>query len=307
MRRQGLSPRTVLGYEGLLDSQILPTLGHIKLQDITAATLNRFYVKVENAPSKKTGRTISGTYAAKYHAALRTMLNCAVKWDYISTNPAYKADPPKPDTQEFKVYDDVQSLALLDALDSEPITWRTMMTLALFSQMRRGELIALNWSDVTGDVLHVTRNAVYTPEQGMILKSPKTAAGKRMISLPSPVVQCLKDLRIHQLQERMKLGETWADEDAVFTQWNGARMHIDTPTKWFSKFLDRHELPRIRLHDLRHTGASLLISQGLDVETVKQRLGHARASTTMNIYGHAYQKADRAASNLLENMLKNGQ
>ena len=296
--RRNLSPRTLAGYDYLLRSRILPRLGDRAIQDIKPATLNAFYASLA-----KDG--LSGTTQKQYHQVLNSMLTCAVRWQMLAVNPLMAVEPPKTDTQEITPYTDEQSLALLEALEGEENKWRLLVMLGLYAQLRRGEVVGLDWSSVDLDsgIISVVQNAVSVPGRGTVLGPPKTKTGRRTISIPSPVVKVFKAWRAEQNAERLKLGEIWQNSGAVFTQWNGERMHPDTPTQWFYKFLERNQLPHIRFHDLRHTGASLLISAGMDIETVKNRLGHAQASTTMNVYGHAYQKNDERAAQVLDNIL----
>lgn len=103
--------------------------------------------------------------------------------------------------------------------------------------------------------------------------------------------------------KRLSLGESWVDSEAVFTKWNGTRMAVDSPASWFREFLKVNNLPPINPDGLRHTGASLLIAQGIDVQTIRQRLGHARASTTMDIYAHAFQECDELATDAFDQVL----
>lgn len=165
-------------------------------------------------------------------------------------------------------------------------------------------MVGLDWSAVNGDTIQIKQAAVYVPGEGIKLKPPKTASGVRSVTVPPMVCDALRRWKAEQNEQRLKLGEFWHNSGAVFTQWDGQRMHPDTPTRWFDKFLKRHELPHIRLHDLRHTGASLLIASGMDIETVKKRLGHSKASTTLDIYAHAYEHNDRRAADALEKILQ---
>ena len=109
-------------------------------------------------------------------------------------------------------------------------------------------------------------------------------------------------MEIYQLF--LALGGAWIDEGAIFTQWNGGRMHVESPTKWFNQFLEKNNLPHIRFHDLRHTGASLLIAKGMDVESVRQRLGHADANTTLRFYAHAFSDAEKRSAEILQEVFK---
>ena len=112
-----------------------------------------------------------------------------------------------------------------------------------------------------------------------------------------------KEYQKKQLEQRLKCGDKWVETNRLFIQWNGAPMHPDSITGWFRKFLKRKELPYITFHGLRHTHATLLIAQGLDVRTVSNRLGHAQTSTTLNIYAHSFARMDREASDKIDNLL----
>lgn len=143
----------------------------------------------------------------------------------------------------------------------------------------------------------------------------------RKIAIPSSVKDLLKSYKQFQSQERLESGDQWKGDDWVFTQLNGEIMHPDTPTKWFKKFLEdynekvhsdknipknqkeKYLLPVIKFHCLRHTAATLLIHKGLNVRAVSSRLGHANTSTTMNIYAHALQTADKQATDMMESIL----
>ena len=128
-------------------------------------------------------------------------------------------------------------------------------------------------------------------------------SSRRVIRLPSPAISALKALKIHQAQERLKLGEQWQNSNKIFTTWNGKPIHPDTVSGWFHDFIKRHNLPDIKVHNLRHTNATLLIFNGTDIKTVSQRLGHANVSTTGNLYTHAIKTADERAAEALADIL----
>ena len=158
--------------------------------------------------------------------------------------------------------------------------------------------------------LSITKSAEKVKGE-VITKAPKTRTSYRRVSLPASVVTLARKWKIEQLQYRLSIGSQWNGSNYVFIQWDGSRMYPDTPTKIFNKIIARHnatapdneQLPRITLHDLRHTSATLLIAQNVDIRTVSSRLGHAKTSTTMNIYAHALQQKDREAANALDDLL----
>ena len=198
------------------------------------------------------------------------------------------------------------------------LQFRVFFTLAIYGGFRRGELIALNWNDIDPvmKTIRIDEAITLSKEKGEEVKNPKTEAGKRTIMLPQVCFDLLEQWRREQLKLCMKLGTAWQGyrgkeygKNPVFIQMDsGKRMYIQTPTAKFKKILtaynatvpEEKKLPVIRLHDLRHTSASYLIASGIDIETVAKRLGHSKASFTLDIYGHALESMDEKAANALE-------
>jgi integrase len=121
--------------------------------------------------------------------------------------------------------------------------------------------------------------------------------------VPQSSIALLKRWKVFQAKQRLKVGDLWAGGDWVFTTWDGHRMHPDSISGWWPKFLKKNNLPHIPFHGLRHTSATLLIAEGTDVQEVAGRLGHATTSTTTSIYSHFIRSADQAAAEKLDNLL----
>lgn len=195
----------------------------------------------------------------------------------------------------------------MDKLAEAPLKHRTGVALGLLCQMRLCEIGGLNWDDVDFDkaTLRVERSAVCAKDKGVVIKSTKTEAGRRVISLPDDVIVLLRKLKAEQAQHRLLLGDKWEESNAVFVQWNGHRQHPRTLSAWFQKFLKQHDLPKIRFHDLRHSGASFLLNiMGMPTQIVTDRLGHSSASVTLAFYSHGYEEKDRAAADGLGALLR---
>ena len=182
--------------------------------------------------------------------------------------------------------------------------------MALFGGFRLGELIALTWDDIDfkSCTVSISKSTAKTKD-GMITKSPKTASSIRIVSLPTETMSLLRRWKAEQQAYRLSAGTYWKGIGHIFIQDNGSQMDISTPNHVFKKIIKRYNesaeeadrLPEITLHGLRHTSATLLIAQNIDIRTVSGRLGHAECSTTMNIYAHALKKQDeRAAASIGE-------
>ena len=182
--------------------------------------------------------------------------------------------------------------------------------------------LPLTWNDVDFKSRTISINkAITKTKEGQFVKETKTVAGNREIMLPSQCFEVLKEWKLKQMELALSLGDEWQgetgkdfDKNYIFIQLeNGSRMDIDTPTHKFKKAIrnyndsctcEENKLPEIHLHDLRHTSATLLLSNHVDIETVSHRLGHSKASITLDVYGHWMEETDRTASDTLENLFR---
>ena len=223
-----------------------------------------------------------------------------------------------------------------------PLQWRVYFTLAIYGQLRRGEECGLTWRDIDLNKHTVSINkALASVKEGQFVKDPKTSAGIRNIVIPSDCIALLRQWKKEQRALCLEMGTAWKghrdaiengkqtdsfEDNTVFIQLdNGLPLHLSTPGHKFAEIIELYntaceneaeqmnnetekrrkladKLPKIRLHDLRHTGATLLLAKNTDIETVSRRLGHSKASVTLDIYGHALPENDKQASDVLEAM-----
>ena len=216
-----------------------------------------------------------------------------------------------------------------DVTRSVDLMWRVYFTMAIYGMFRRGEMCALTWNDIDEkkQTISIDKAAAMT-RQEQYIKGPKTEAGIRVVSMPEEIFVLLREWKKEQTALCMKLGTAWKghrngmkedgktpdsfDENNVFIQLDsGLPVHLSTPGHKFHEIIDLYnatcekaedQLPHIRLHDLRHTGATLLLGNNADIETVSHRLGHSKASVTLDIYGHALPENDKQAAEMLEAM-----
>ncbi|KNZ41391.1 tyrosine-type recombinase/integrase [Acetobacterium bakii] len=251
-------------------------------------------------------RQVSNETVLHYHKLLNNIMNNAVKWSVIPFNPIEKrVELPKSDRKEPAYMDDKEALEFLELLEEEPLKYKLALNLLIFSGFRRGEIGGLKWADIDFDakIITIKRALKYIPGEGLFEGDTKTFKSKRSIKLPDFIFDLLKAHRVWQLEERLKVGDRWNDNDYVFTRWNGQPMSLDTIGAYLKKFTDKHGLKPVHLHSLRHTNASILIASGVDLKTVSSRLGHSNLSTTGNIYAHVINSADAKASDALDNIL----
>ncbi len=195
-----------------------------------------------------------------------------------------------------------------------PTQFKVLFNIALFGGLRRGELLALTWDDTDFDnnSISISKSTGYTGKETYI-KAPKNKSSIRVIKLPGTVMELIKRYKKEQQELRLSLGDQWQGENYLFIQWNGRQMNVATPYHTFKDIVakynatvpdEKDKLPDIPFHGLRHTSATLLISENVDIRTVSARLGHAQTSTTMNIYAHSLKELDEKAADTLGNLLK---
>jgi integrase len=251
----------------------------------------------------KTGGKLTGNSIMHFHRFLSSALTYAVRMNMIRDNPARRTQPPKVKTKEAAFLSEEEAANMINALTGEDIQFRTMLTLLLYGGMRKGELHGLKWTDLdfeTG-VLHIERELQYLQKNGLHVRPPKNESSIRWIKLSAGVLEVLRQYHTWQIEERLKVGDQWNDEDWIFTSWNGKPRHPDGLPKLLKAFLKKHGFrSNISLHSFRHSNASFLIAAGVDLRTVSKRLGHAQMSTTANIYSHQIRSADEAAAVALD-------
>ncbi len=178
--------------------------------------------------------------------------------------------------------------------------------LALFCGLRAGEVLALSWNDIQGDMLTVAGSVEEVPRMPLQIKRPKTEAGRRTVTLPSPVVTALQEHKVKQLKQRLAFGQGKLPDDALVfpNKYNGGIARRTGLSIEWAKTVKALGLPPVTFHGLRHTMASALVDAGLPVTMIASRMGHASAAVTLRVYSHLYPKDDRAAAEAIERMIR---
>ena len=243
-----------------------------------------------------------------YHQFIRAVLSKAKRERIIPVNvAAEQVTAPKVHKKEILYFDDVQARRFLSVLDAEKdVRIKSAFYVMLFTGVRRGELCGLRWDDVDMDknIIHVRRASQYLPKQGVHEVPTKTGASIRDISVPINVINVLREYRKWWVERRFSYAEDWKGQlDHLFIQEDGKPINPDTINLWLDRLLKTSDLPHITPHGLRHTFATLQITSGVDIRTLQARTGHAQASTLTDIYSHAIQSAQQAASDSLADVL----
>lgn len=301
-----LAGTTYGNHQRKLKDHILPVIGHMEMNKINELILLDLLSNLK----RKDGKEGELSFHSKQdiYRTLQSIFKYATKWKVIQSNPMEGIEKPKPNDTEYEhgdlqVYDEEEIAQLMKLIQHEPEHWRIMFTLALAAGLRRGELLGLEWKnvDTVNNQVEIKQTIVLT-KTGPHIKTTKTKTSKRIVTLPSSMIEELKTYRKQWVKNKLKYADQWEEDkyEWVFCNEKGHHLHPSSPTNKWSKFLKANEFKYIRLHDLRHTSASLLIAQGVHAKIISERLGHSDISITMNTYGHAFKSADRAAADKLE-------
>ena len=254
-------------------------------------------------------KKLSSETVTHYLRCISSVLSKAVEWQIIVANPCDRVKAPKRIQKKIRFMEIDEIREIMTATTKlDDIRIQTAVLIFLFSGIRKGELSALEWSDIDFEsgTMTIERSMQYIRGKGLITTSTKSESGERIISLSASMIEQLKVYRSWQNEIRLKLGSYWIDRNRIFTRHNGDYIAPSTVYHWVKNFLIDNGHSEMTVHGLRHTNISLLLSQGVDVITVSRRAGHSRPSTTTDIYAHALRKPDEIAADKLEMILMPG-
>ena len=270
---------TAYGYRGMIENYLKPQLGEIRLQKLTARDIQQYYTWLMDE------KELSPNTVIKHHNLLTNTLNAAERQEYITKNPMRAVSPPKKRQREAKFYTPEQLGILLDKAVGTRL--ELPVFICAYLGLRRGELCGLRWSDV--DLEHKTITIENTRTQAgkkEIEKGTKTASSTRTLYLPDTLCDMLKAAREHQQACRAEYKNAYDDNDYVVVMEDGRPFRPNYLSELFGKFLADNDLPKIVLHELRHTFASLSNQAGIPAYNIGKALGHSTPATTQKIYTH---------------------
>ena len=286
---------------------IIPELGQYKLKEINAEILQGFYEKMRKKISQRTKKVFSEKTVSGMHRGISTMLTDAVKGHYLKTNPALGAYKKKGVHKELVIADEDTIKKLFECLEQEQLKYELYFKLLVATGMRRGEAASLHWNDINFKEcsIFVHRNIVDLSGEQWFEKGTKSEAGNRVVYVSEQIINMFKRLKSEDKEIiRQIFDRSLTDDDYAFLSRTGNPIMPGSYTYKFTKILKKYNLPKeLTVHSLRHTNASLLIAQNVDIRTVANLLGHAQPSTTLNIYAHAFDSTKRAASERLKKVL----
>lgn len=292
-----ISENARASYQMFLDRYILPVIGDMLLVDVTPAILQKLLLDFQ-----RTGK--AHATAVKLYNVLNGLFSMAFMDDSIPLSPMLKVKRPAPRKDEAQKEESAKALtvqelaSVLSCVAQEPLKWQAYINLAADSGARRGELCGLQWQDIDwrSGIITIRRNLQYTPQKGVYIASPKNGKS-RSVDIGSETLVLLRQLRDEQATSCIS---QW-----VFTQDGTADpIHPQTPTWYFRKFGERNGIKDFHPHKLRHSSASIAITNGADIVSVSERLGHSDTAVTLRMYAHANEESIRRAGQAVRDALK---
>jgi integrase len=295
-----LRDNTYKEYVGLIERYVLPSLGSMRLSEMRPLEIQKFYTGLTD--KELSPRTVRFT-----HSVLTSAFKQAVRWRLLAHNPCDSAELPRKASAEMQALTPAEAARFLKEAKSD--RWSALFVLALATGLRPSEYLGLKWSDIDLErgVINVQRSLHWRSYKAgdWYFAEPKTPRSRRRIPLPTSVLLSLVEHRRHQAEERLKAGPDYKNLDLVFATGEGQPLiRLNIVQKHFKPILERAQLPAtLRLYDLRHTCATLLLAANENPKLVSERLGHASITLTMDTYSHVMPDMQQGASDKLEEML----
>ena len=300
-REVDLKQGTFRSYSIIVNTHIIPNLGNLRLEELNARKVERFFTQLQKSGAKgqrlAPGSGLSGKTVSNVAGVLNRAMRDAVRWGLISTNPITDARKPMKKSPEMKAWlpDELGTFITVTRTDRQAGVWHLLAT----TGMRRGEILGLRWDDIDFDnnTLTVRRTRVRSGT-AVFDETPKSQASMRTINIDSQTMQALRQQKARQAEERLAMGGRWEDQHGhIATNRDGSRVDPHAFTRRFLVITRKAELPRIRLHDVRHSYVVAARKAGTDVKTISQRIGHADVNVTLTVYDHVFHEDDKNAAN----------
>ena len=303
-----VSLSTLERYRGIIETHLIPALVGLRLRDLRPAHIQAAYGRSLAAGGRADGGAdgLRPRTVLKHHRLLHEALSHAVRWQLIARNPADAVTAPRPERTEMRVMDADDTRQLLE--EAANTLYHALIYVALATGARMGELLALRWQDVDLDraTIHIIRSARRFPRRGVVYTDTKSHRSRRPVALSPDTTATLQRHRRAQAEQRLALGPAYSGEGLVFAGPTGKPLDDRNLRRAFDRMVAKAGLPRLRLHDLRHTAATLMLRAGVHPKVVSERLGHATVGLTLDTYSHVLPDLQRDAAQVMDGVLRPG-
>ncbi|MFF2909177.1 tyrosine recombinase XerC [Paenibacillus sp. NPDC057934] len=289
---------TAYGYRNILYKHVVPYLGVIELQKLQPRHIQDYYKYLMDE------KGLSPNTVRKHHANIRKALDYGLKQQFVHRNVADAVSLPRSNKFEGKAYTKEQLSILLNLVKDTKL--ELPVYLSAYLGLRRSEITGLMWEkgvDMQNRILHI-KTVRTSAGKSIVIKKPKTDKSQRTLYIDDEVYELLAKTKVKQDEYKKMFGKDYVDSGYVFTRDDGIPFRVNTVTEQFSDFLKKNNLPKIRLHDLRHTFASILNFEGVDLKSISEALGHSDIGTTNKIYTHLFDKTHRDTVSAMSRALR---
>ena len=289
-------PLTYAGYRVNVEKHLVPTLGKIRLDQLTPR-------HVQEMMNNRLAAGFSTKTVAYIHQVLRTALGVAVRWDMVSRNVARLVDRPRIQRKQINPLTPDEARKFLAAVRGHRL--EALFSVALALGIRQGEALGLRWEDIDFAAGTMTvRNQLQRIDGKLTLVAPKTEKSRRTLVMPPMIMKSLREHEKKQVSEKLWAGSKWADTSLVFANRTGGPTQARRVIEQFHEALHQAGIRRVRFHDLRHSCATLLLVQGVSPRVVMEVLGHSEIALTMNAYSHIVPELQQEAAQKMQRILE---
>ena len=299
-----LAAETTQAYDIMARKHLIPALGNIPLQQLTPARIQSYYTEKLTSGRRDGKGGLSPRTVRHHHRLLHVVLESAVKWQLVQRNVADSVDAPKYRDKEMQTFNQDEMLAFLESvIDTE---YYPVFYTALFTGVRRSELLALRWSDLDLDLgyISINRSIHHLADKSFVFQPPKTAKSRRQVPLSPSTSIVLRQHRDSQRASRLLIDHPVTDNDLVFCHVDGRPLLPHSVSQAWRRLVRKAGYPGIRLHDARHTHATLMLEQGVNWKIISERLGHGSVAMTLDLYAHASPGLQQAAAQGFDRVLE---
>lgn len=302
-----LAPRTADEYEKIIENRVLPVFGTFKVKDIHEVDVVHFFTDLQEDGKRLDGKEgkLSSSTIHNIFKAFTSLLSAAKEWKIIESNPLNAVKLPTLEHKKGTAYSEEELADLMALLERDATADNQLIVLiALTTGCRAGEVAALEAKHLNKESNTITVAQSMSQKDGkLFLKSTKTKR-VREVAVPEELMKRLQKQKLRKMSHLLTLGKDrqWPENQFLFSDEFGKPLRPDSIGQFWSRFMGRNKIRRIRFHDLRHTSATHLINRGVHAKVIQERLGHSTIGTTMNVYGHVLEKADQTAAKHFEDL-----
>lgn len=272
---------TFNGYKNVVEKRLIKKFAHLKLKSIKPVMISKYYKELLD-------EGLTEEYIQYIHSILKSAAKAAYDWKYLKNNFMDNVKAPKRKKKMIETWSIDECNQFLNRMREQKDHIFMLYYLAIYTGMRRGEILALKWKDIDFERkrLLVEHSLYYIPSEGLVLQTPKTSSGKRNISIDDDVIEEIKNYKIKKQEQLLKVGMKLFDDHFVISSFGGEPINPNTIHKQFLYDIKLTGVKRIRFHYLRHTHATIMLQIGESAKVVSERLGHANVSITLDKYSH---------------------